>query len=352
MVQVITDSCASIPETLVKKLNIEIVPYYIHRRLSGEGWSMPQMPTLQDVRQRVPNLQDIRDKMPNLQDIRDKVPNLEGIRQSLRGRTDAAPPPVPQAQADNVETLRDLVDIDREAFFEWLPTAEHLPKTANPGPGDYINAFRAVAERGKEIVSIHMTSKGSGAYQSALAAKDIAREILPDLHIEVVDTLQVAMVHGWSAIEAARGALEGLSLQEVARTARRVASRGMMLQTADTLHYLYKGGRIGRAQHLMGSLLRIKPLIGMEDGVIVALGKARSRLKAYHEMIDLMKRRIQPGERIKVALTHVTALQDAERLRDLVCENFDCAETLITELSPALGVHTGPGTVGICFYVT
>ncbi len=257
---------------------------------------------------------------------------------------------VPYYMHRGVETLRDLVDIKREEFFRWLPTTDSIPQTANPGPGDYLDAFRKVGEQAKEIVTVCMTSKGSGAYQAALAAKEMAREMMPELKIDVVDTLQVAMVHGWSAIEAARAALDGLSLEEVAAAARRVASRGMMLQTADTLRYLYLGGRIGRAQHLVGSLLNIKPLISMEDGVIVALGQARSRTKAYSRMADLMQQRVTPQDRIKAAFTHAAAQEEAERLRDLICQRFDCAETLIAELSPVLGVHTGPGTVGVCFF--
>ena len=319
MVQVITDSCASIPEKLTQQLNIEVVPYYIHRVASQIGWSLPQVPNLREVKQRLLN----------------------------RDETQTAERPVPV-----IETLRDLVDVKGQEFFDWLPQAEQLPKTANPGPGDYLAAFRKVAEKAKEIVTVHMTSKGSGAYQAALTAKEMAKEMLPDVNIEVVDTLQVAMVHGWATIEAARAALEGLSLEQVAGVARRVASNGMMIQTADTLRYLYKGGRIGRAQHLMGSLLRIKPLIGMEDGIIVALGQARSRAKAYLQMAELMRGRVKPGDRIKAAFTHVAAMGEAERLRDIVCSRFDCVETLTTELSPALGVHTGPGTVGVCFYVT
>lgn len=258
---------------------------------------------------------------------------------------------VPYYLHRDLETLRDLVDVKRKDFFDWLPKADSVPKTANPGPGDYLEAFRRAAEKAKEIVTVHMTSKGSGAYQSAMAAKEMAREMMPDLTIEVVDTLQVAMVHGWAAIEAARGALQGLSLADVADTARRVASRGTMIQTADTLRYLYLGGRIGRAQHLAGSLLRIKPLISMEDGIIVALGQAHSRTKAYLRMVELMRQRIAPDARIKAAFTHAAAHEEAERLRTMVCQRFDCAETLIAELSPVLGVHTGPGTVGVCFYV-
>ena len=103
------------------------------------------------------------------------------------------------------EVLRDLVTIDRSSFYNWLPTTQVLPKTASPGPGDYVTAYENLADEGvEEIISIHMTSKGSGAYQAAMAAKGMITEILPRLRVEVVDTLNVSMCHGWIAIEAAR----------------------------------------------------------------------------------------------------------------------------------------------------
>ena len=248
------------------------------------------------------------------------------------------------------ETLRDLVDVSHDEFFQWLPTAEVLPTTANPAPGDYLDAFTDVAEYADGIVSVHMTSKGSGAYQSACIAREMAQDQLPDIEIEVVDTLQVSMVHGWAAIEAARAAQAGANLEEVAAAARHVADTGHMIQTADTLRYLYMGGRIGRAQHLVGSLLNVKPLIGMEEGIIVPLGQARTRHKAYAKMIELMHERNPTHAPIKIAVTHVAAPEQAQLLLAMVEQAFDCHETLISQLSPVLGVHTGPGMVGVNFF--
>jgi DegV family protein with EDD domain len=283
MVGVLTDSTASIPEKLAQKLNIEIVPYYVHRGL---------------------------------------------------------------------ETLRDMVDVRPREFAQWLQGASKLPTTSNPAPGDYMVGLKHLAERVKEIVAVTMTSKGSGAYQSCMAAVDMLREQTPDVRIEVVDTLQVAMSHGWAAIESARGALSGLGFEEVVERAREVAQNGMMIQTADTLRYLYMGGRIGKAQHLAGSLLNIKPLIGMQDGIIVALGTTRSRLKAYRRMVELMQERVGEGTRIKVAFMHVDAIEKLEQLQAMVTERFECVETIVAELSPALAVHSGPGTVGVSFFPT
>jgi DegV family protein with EDD domain len=257
---------------------------------------------------------------------------------------------VPYYVHRGLETLRDMVDVRPGEFATWLKGAAKLPTTSNPAPGDYLIGLRHLMERVNEIVALTMTSQGSGAYQSCRAAIDLLREQFPDVRIEVVDTLQVAMSQGWAAIESARSALAGLSLEGVVQRAREVAQKGMMIQTADTLRYLYMGGRIGKAQHLVGSLLNIKPLIGMQDGIIVALGTARSRLKAYRRMVELMQQRVGVGARVKVAFTHVAALEQLENLRAMVTARFKCEETIVTELSPALAVHSGPGTVGLSFF--
>lgn len=281
MIGILTDTTASIPQRLIERLQIEVVPYYIHRGL---------------------------------------------------------------------ETLRDMVDVRPTEFATWLVDTRKLPTTSNPAPGDYLRGLRSLANRVMGIIALTMTSKGSGAYQSCLAAVEVFREQAPEIRVEVVDTLQVAMSQGWVAIEAARASVSGLSFDDVLARARAVAQRGMMIQTADTLRYLYMGGRIGRAQHLLGSLLNIKPVIGMKDGEIVALGTARSRLKSYRRIVDLMQQSVGARAQIKVAFTHVAARERLEDLRAMVTARFDCCEAIVTELSPALAVHSGPGTVGVSFF--
>lgn len=247
-------------------------------------------------------------------------------------------------------SLRDLVDMQQDQFLDYLRGAKELPKTANPGAGDYLKAFQDAAQHTQEIVSIHMTSRGSGAYQAALVAKEMAQKTLPDARIEVVDTRNVAMAHGWMTLEAARAALAGVSLDSILALIRRMVPVTRMLQTADTLRYLYMGGRIGMAQHLVGSLLRIKPIISMEDGVIVALGQARSRSAVYARMVDLISQKLGAGARIKAAIVHAADEDAAQTLRGMVERSFQCVELLVTQLSSALAVHTGPGTVGVCYF--
>ena len=151
-------------------------------------------------------------------------------------------------------------------------------------------------------------------------------------------------------IKAARDALAGASLESVVGRVKSIIPKAQMLQTADTLKYLYKGGRIGKANHLVGSLLNIKPIISMKDGIIVPLGQALTRKRVYQQMIAIFEETVGAMGKVKVAIVHAAALEEAEKLKAMVEQHFDCAETLIAELSPALVVHTGPGTVGLCYY--
>jgi DegV family protein with EDD domain len=279
-VAVLTDSTASIPEPILKELNIRTVAYYIHR---GQ------------------------------------------------------------------EVLRDLVTIQREEFLSWLITAKVLPTTASPGPGDYFEAYESLVKEGHdEIISIHMTSKGSGAYQAAMVAQSMLNEADPAVHVEVIDTRNVSLCQGWMAIEAARSALAGLRLEEVVARVKSMVPVTHMIQTADTLKYLYMGGRIGRATNLLGSLLNIKPLIGMDDGEIVPLGVARGRGHAYQAIAEKVGETIGKGK-ARVAYVHAGAKQEVERLKGMVEDKVDVVESFIAELSPALAVHSGPGTAGLCF---
>jgi DegV family protein with EDD domain len=247
--------------------------------------------------------------------------------------------------------LRDLLTAREDTFYEWLTTASEMPKTANPSPGDYLEAYRKLIKEGMhEIISIHITSKGSGAYQSALVARQMLIDAVPDLRIEVIDTLNVSMCQGWMVIEAARASVAGKSLPEIVALVKGMMPITRMIQTADTLKYLYMGGRIGKAKHLVGSLLNIKPLIGMEDGVIVPLGQVRSRRAAYEQMVEMVETAVGKMGKIKAAFMHAAAREEAEKIQALFEARLTCVESVVAELSPALGVHTGPGTAGVCYF--
>jgi DegV family protein with EDD domain len=195
-----------------------------------------------------------------------------------------------------------------------------------------------------------MAADVSGAFQAASVARSMMKEQAPQVEIEVIDTRNAALCQGWMVIEAARAALAGARLGQIVERIQRMIPLSHMIQTADTLRYLHMGGRIGRAQSLLGSMLNIKPLIGLEDGVIVPLGRARSRMQAYSMMAEMVADVVGKG-RAKIAYVHAGARREVEKLKELVEARVEVAESLFAELSPALAVHTGPGMAGLCYYL-
>ena len=250
------------------------------------------------------------------------------------------------------QTFRDLENIQRDTFYSRMAISKTLPKTANPSPGNYAKVYQQIGQEDSSahIISIHMTSKGSGAFQAASAGKIIALEKMPNLRIEIIDTLNVSLCQGWMAIEAARDALSGASCSRIIERIKSMMDITKMLQTADTLKYLYMGGRIGKAKHLLGAALKIMPIISMNDGLIVPLGQARTRTRIYQMIIAKIENAVGLQGKIKIAYVHAAAEDEAYKLKALVDNRFNVVESIIAELSPALGVHTGPGTVGVCYF--
>ncbi|NLX08614.1 MAG: DegV family protein [Chloroflexi bacterium] len=244
-------------------------------------------------------------------------------------------------------TLRDGVDMAPDEFYDWLKTAPDWPTTANPSAGEYLEAYRQAAKRGGSVVAVSMTGTGSGGYQSAMLAKRLAEQEMPDVPIEVIDTQTVAMAHGWSVIQAARAAVQGLSIDRVAAAAQQTASHAFVGFTNDTLEYLQRGGRISKVTGVVGGLLNIKPIIGIRGGMPAPLAVARSRSAAYRRIVALAQDKIPAGSTVRAALMHVAAFEEVEKFRALVEEKYSVIEWVVAQLAPALGVHSGPGTVGI-----
>ena len=283
--------------------------------------------------------------MPGVGVVTDSTASLpEALIQSLNIRT------VAYYMHRGREVLRDLITIQREEFLRWLPTARTAPTTAAPGPGEYLEVYEELAHQGvMEIISIHMGAKLSAAYESATAAVRMLKEKLPAVRVEVIDSRNAALCQGWMVVEAARKSLAGASLQSITEAVRKLVPISHMIQTADTLRYLYLGGRIGRAQSLLGSMLHIKPLIGIEDGVIVPLGRTHSRHQAYAAMAEIVSGVIGGGK-VRIGYLHAGALEEAQKVKELVEAKVRVVESIIGELSPVLAVHTGPGMAGLCYH--
>jgi DegV family protein with EDD domain len=240
------------------------------------------------------------------------------------------------------QVFRDRVDLSGEEFFHRLAQSAELPRTSQPSVGTFEEAFRGLRGQGHDVVAILLSARVSGTHDAAMMA---ARAVDPD-HIEVVDSRMASMALGFMVLEAARLAREGKGAAEVAAAVRALVPKARVIAAIDTLTYLQRGGRIGKAQALLGSLLNVKPLITLKDGEVQPLGRARSRAQARDRLVDLLER---DGPVAHLAVLHGAALADAERLRDRVAPQYPGLDIPLVETGPVIGTHTGPGVIGFTY---
>jgi DegV family protein with EDD domain len=196
------------------------------------------------------------------------------------------------------------------------------------------------------IVGVLISSKLSGTVASALAAQQQA----PELNIRVVDSLSTSMGLGFGVLAAARAAAAGRSLDEVVAAAEDVRDRMNVLFAVDTLEYLHRGGRIGGARRFLGTALNIKPLLHLENGAIEPLAQVRTKRKAVAQMLDVVEERLGGKPMAEVSILDVDSPDEGDAIAEQVKERFGISPVYRTTVSPAIGTHAGPGTVGICFY--
>ena len=242
------------------------------------------------------------------------------------------------------QVFRDHVDLSADDFFRRLKASAQLPRTSQPSVGAFEEAYRKLREGGDEIVSVHLSSKVSGTYNSAL----MAAQSVGDGKIDVVDSLSTSMALGFMALEGAKLASEGKDRQAVAACLQRLVPRARVICVVDTLTYLERGGRIGKARALLGSLLNVKPILQLKDGEVVPLGRARGRPQALSRLVELLER---DGTVSRLAIMHGAAQADAEQLRERVASTYPGIDIELTEIGAVLGTHTGPGVIGFTYLV-
>ncbi len=245
---------------------------------------------------------------------------------------------------------RDGIDISPTEFYTLLRQAEKLPTTSGSLPGPYLEAYREASQRATSILCITESSRFSGMFNSARVATELAKVPLPNVVIEVLECTTAAAGMGLVALAAARAAASEKSLAEVTETANEVMRRVSLFATLDTLHYLVKGGRVPKAAGLVNLLLRIKPVFTVNGGDAHTVALPRSIPSAMKHMLKLMGKKVVRGQPLHVAVMHADALDGAIALRNRISSQFDCAELFITEFTPVMGVHTGPGVIGVAFY--
>ena len=248
------------------------------------------------------------------------------------------------------KTYRDGIDISPTEFYTLIRQAKELPTTSHSSPGTHFEAYRRASLRAGNILCITHSSRFSGQFNSARVAMEIAKTALPDVVIEVLDCGTAAAAQGLVVLAAARAVTSGQSLTKVVETAKSVARQVSLLAMVDTLDYLVKGGHVRRAAALASSLLRIKPIFTLNEGDAHPVTNARTTLGAIKRIIKIMGQKIVKGQPLHVAVMHADALDGAIVLRDQISSQFDCIELFITEFTPVMGAHIGPGLVGIAFY--
>jgi DegV family protein with EDD domain len=243
--------------------------------------------------------------------------------------------------------LLDGVDIQPTQFYERLKTAEVMPKTSQATVAAFQKIFEPLVVEGRPILAILISTKLSGTVQSA----ELAKANFPHARIEIIDTESCAMALGFQVLAAARAAEQGKSFDEVAALARSAKQKTGVVLVVDTLEFLHRGGRIGGANRFLGTALSIKPLLELREGRIEPIERVRTKSKAVARLLDLLEQRIAGRGNLRLAVLHAAAEQEARDLLEVAAKRLNPIETVFSEVSPVVGAHIGPGTLGMCYSV-
>lgn len=245
------------------------------------------------------------------------------------------------------QTYLDGVTISSSAFFEKLKESSVLPTTSQPSPLEFAEAYKAIHEQygdDVQIIAIILSSALSGTYQSAMIAKSMLDE---SIDITVIDSRKASYVHGMICVEAARAAREGKSKQQILDMIDRYLDEVQVYFIVDTLEYLQKGGRIGRASAVIGSLLNIKPILTLDPaGYVSAYDKVRGTKKALNRVLETLQE-YAGGKPVKTAVLHSSALDLATEISARIKQEFQVVDSHLEEIGPVIGTHAGPGLLGI-----
>jgi DegV family protein with EDD domain len=246
------------------------------------------------------------------------------------------------------EQFRDGIDILPNEFYERLQTAETMPSTSQTTPATFKELYKELADLGYEIMSMHISQKLSGTIDSAIQAK----EMLQLEKIEIFDSEAAGMALGFQVLAVARAANNGATLKDCLKIADKARKHTGILFAVKTLEFLRRGGRISGTAALVGTMLKLKPILELQEGKIESIDKVRTMNKALDRVVDLVVSKVQDQQPIRISIQHANAFSEAEQLLEKVKSKFPdgkLAETMISEVSPVIGTHTGPGLLGISY---
>lgn len=242
------------------------------------------------------------------------------------------------------------VEIDNNSFYEKME-AKGIPMSSQPSIGELKEEMIKVVEEGDSVLCVFISSDMSGTYSSAHMVRDMVLEEFPKAQIEILDSRSNCMQLGYAAIVAARAAKEGKSLEEIKAVAEANIRRSRFLFVPDTLQYLKKGGRIGTASALLGSILKITPILTVEDGKTSVFTKVRTKKNAVNAMVDKMLEDINRYGIGEITVHHINYIEGAKELADKIRSTMASdIDIQICDIGPVIGLHVGPNTVGIAYY--
>jgi len=251
------------------------------------------------------------------------------------------------------ETYKDRVEIKTPAeLFELVKKSTQFPTTSAPPPGEYVEVYRQLSRKVNSIFILTMSSVLSMTFGSATQAKDVVKSELPDINMEVFDSRSTTGGLGLMVLAAARAAAWGQGMPAVIKAAEDVRSKINHLYIFDTLSYLARSGRISKAAAMAGNMLSMKPVTEMPPslGRAVVVARPRTKKKALQVLLGLIRNRVKTDEPLHVLVEHVCAAGEAERLKGIIQDQFNCAEVLLCEYSPISSLIVGPGVVGLSCY--
>ena len=245
------------------------------------------------------------------------------------------------------ETYFDGVTIHPTEFYSRLKDAKVMPSTSQPSPADMEKVFSGLLDQGYDVMGVFISQKLSGTFASAVQArKDLASAADK---IAIFDSENISMALGFQAVTLARAALDGASLADCQKLAENVRPNTGVFFAVETLEFLRRGGRIGGAQALLGSALTMKPILTIKDGKVEPADRVRTSNKAYDRVIELVSEKCAGKPNIRLATLHANAEANAKLVLDKASKQLGAVESVLSEVSPSIGTHLGPGTVGLAY---
>jgi DegV family protein with EDD domain len=251
----------------------------------------------------------------------------------------------PQVLIWGDQELLDGIDIQPGEFYDRLQKSSTSPTTSQATPATFKKLYEELLEKEHEILAVVISAKLSGTMESARQAK----EFFPDAPIELVDSQSAAMAEGFQVLAAARAAEQGASLAECKAVAEQARENSGVIFAVETLEFLHRGGRIGGGSRFLGTALNIKPILEVQEGRVEAVERIRTRKKSLNRLVDLVEERIKGRQPVRLAGLHANSPEDARWLLEEAGRRLNPTESLFTEVSPVIGTHAGPGTVGLAY---